>query len=83
MELLPVGATIEENKLLADHPDCQTSLPMTIEFFTKIGYTPLWIGCFARIDDKLLLVQSRGWSKLVSFVTWAKPLLRLSCRKPT
>ena len=54
MELLPVGATIEENKLFADHPDCRTSLPMTIEFFAKIGYTPPWIGYFARIDDKLV-----------------------------
>ncbi|HLL95596.1 MAG TPA: GNAT family protein [Spirosoma sp.] len=54
MELLPVGATIEENKQFADHPDCQTSLPMTIEFFNRIGYTPPWIGYFARIDDKLV-----------------------------
>ncbi|MEO6285435.1 MAG: GNAT family protein [Dyadobacter sp.] len=54
MELSPIGATIEENKSFADHPDCQTSLPMTIEFFNRIGYTPPWIGYFARINDKIV-----------------------------
>ena len=54
MELIPIGATLEENKLFSDHPDCQTNLPMTIEFFNRIGYTPPWIGYFAKIDDRIV-----------------------------
>lgn len=30
-----------------------------------------------------MLLQSRGYSKIVSFAAWAKPLSRSSCRKPT
>lgn len=51
MELLPIGATIHENKQFADHPDCRANLPSAIDYFNKIGYTPPWIGYFALIDD--------------------------------
>ena len=54
MELLPIGATIHENKQFADHPDCQADLPLTIDYFNKIGYIPPWIGYFAQIGNKLV-----------------------------
>lgn len=66
MELLPIGATLKENKLFADHPDCQTILPMTIEFFNRIGYTPPWIGYFAKIDDKIAGLSYRNEQVAVS-----------------
>lgn len=54
MELLPIAATIQENKQYADHPDCQESLPMTIDYFNRIGYAPPWIGYVAQIDTDLV-----------------------------
>ncbi|GAB3640254.1 GNAT family N-acetyltransferase [Spirosoma arcticum] len=54
MELLPIGATINENERFADHPDCQVGLSLTIDYFDKIGYKPPWIGYFAQIDNKLV-----------------------------
>lgn len=54
MKLLPVKQTIEENAEFKDHPDCQDSLLMSIEFFNKIGYNPPWIGYYAEKDGQLL-----------------------------
>lgn len=54
MKLLPVKQTIEENSEFQDHPDCQDSLLMSIEFFNKIGYNPPWIGYYAEKGGQLV-----------------------------
>jgi RimJ/RimL family protein N-acetyltransferase len=54
MELLPIAATLQENKQFSDHPDCRESLPMTIDYFNRIGHASPWIGYFAQIDNELV-----------------------------
>ncbi|GAA4467352.1 hypothetical protein GCM10023189_50900 [Nibrella saemangeumensis] len=54
MELLPIQRTLADNSEFVNHPDCQESLPMTIEFFDKVGYSPPWIGYVAREQDQLV-----------------------------
>lgn len=48
IDLLPIGRTLEENQEFADNSDCREILNMTIEYHSRIGYEPPWIGYFAR-----------------------------------
>ena len=54
MKLLPIHQTLAENDQFLNHPDLELGLPMTIEFFGKIGYDPPWIGYVAQLDDSLV-----------------------------
>lgn len=54
MELLPIHPTAAENAAFANHPDCQDSVALTLDFYQRVGYEPPWIGYFARVDDKLV-----------------------------
>ncbi|GAB3997450.1 hypothetical protein GCM10028807_42700 [Spirosoma daeguense] len=54
MKLLPIYQTLAENELFQNLPDLEIALPMTIEFYTKIGYTLPWIGYVAQLDDTLV-----------------------------
>ena len=54
MKLIPIHQTLEENDQFLNHPDLELALPMTIEFFDKIGYNPPWIGYVAQLDDTLV-----------------------------
>ncbi|GAB3920936.1 GNAT family N-acetyltransferase [Larkinella terrae] len=54
MELLPIKATLDENAGFQEHPECETSLAMTVDFFNRIGYQPPWIGYYARENGELV-----------------------------
>ncbi len=54
MELLPIQRTAAENEAFIDHPDCRDNLQMTIDFYTRVGFEPPWIGYYAQLDDKLV-----------------------------
>lgn len=54
MELRPVKRAIEENEEFAEHPDCQESFYMTIEFYKKVGFQPPWISYFAQEQGRLV-----------------------------
>lgn len=54
IELLPIKEHLNENKEFADHPDCQESIFMSIEFYKKAGFQPPWIGYYAKLDDTLV-----------------------------
>lgn len=54
MEFMPVNQFLEENKYFAEHPDCQDSIQMTIDFYKKVGFNPPWIGYYAAIDGVLV-----------------------------
>ena len=43
MELLPIQPTLSENKRFTDHPDCQDSIYMTLDFYKRVGFEPPWI----------------------------------------
>ena len=46
MTLVPIAPTLAENAAFAHCPDCMAILPMTLEYYGKIGYQPPWIGYF-------------------------------------
>ncbi|MBI5915598.1 MAG: GNAT family N-acetyltransferase [Bacteroidetes bacterium] len=54
MELLPVKATLEENPEFVNHPDCQESLQMSIDFYKSVGFDPPWIGYYASQEGRLV-----------------------------
>ena len=54
MELRPIQPTIEENNEFVEHPDCQESIYMSIEFYKKTGFEPPWIGYYAQLQGELV-----------------------------
>lgn len=54
MELRPIKQFKEENDEFVEHPDCQESVYMTIEFYKKVGFEPPWIGYYAQAEGKLV-----------------------------
>ncbi|GAB3942642.1 hypothetical protein GCM10028805_07490 [Spirosoma harenae] len=54
MNLLPIHQTLPENDQFQHHPDLELVLPMTIDFFDRIGYNPPWIGYVVQLDDMLV-----------------------------
>lgn len=54
MELLPIYEKLEDNKTFQEHPLTREWLPMTLEFFQKVGYQPPWIGYYAALDGELV-----------------------------
>ncbi|GAB3694421.1 hypothetical protein GCM10027592_15310 [Spirosoma flavus] len=54
MKLLPIYKTLIENDHLLNEPDLDVMLPMTIEFFDRIGYEPPWIGYVADLNGTLV-----------------------------
>ncbi|WP_229367571.1 GNAT family N-acetyltransferase [Telluribacter humicola] len=52
--LLPIGRTLDENPEYRDHPDCQPTLQISIDYFERVGYEPPWIGYYAQVGDKLV-----------------------------
>ncbi|MBE7169207.1 MAG: GNAT family N-acetyltransferase [Williamsia sp.] len=54
MELIPIQPEPENNPEFASNPLCQESLPMTIDFYKRVGFQPPWICYYARLDDQLV-----------------------------
>ena len=54
MELIPIKEKFEENEAFANNPLCREILSMTIEFYKRVGFTPPWIGYFAKENGKLV-----------------------------
>jgi len=54
MELLPIKHAIAENDEFVQHPDCQESIYMTIEFYKKVGFEPPWISYYAQSEGHLV-----------------------------
>src|ERR1700712_2025888 len=54
MELIPIKEHLHENKQFADHPDCQESIYMCIDFYKKAGFNPPWICYYVQQDDQLV-----------------------------
>ena len=54
MKFLPIKATLAENTLFLNTPDCDSSLARSVEFYEKIGYHPPWIGYYAQRDGQIV-----------------------------
>jgi RimJ/RimL family protein N-acetyltransferase len=51
---LPIKESLDENSELLELPECAETLPMTVMYFAGIGYTPPWIGYFAKMDGQIV-----------------------------
>lgn len=54
MNLLPIGPTLADNPGFLNDPDLEPMLSMTVDFFSRIGYVPPWIGYVAERDGVLV-----------------------------
>ena len=54
VELLPIQELLEENTKFVNHPDCQESLSMTIDYYKIIGFHQPWICYYASINNELV-----------------------------
>src|SRR6478752_535891 len=54
LQLIPIQESLEGNQEFINHPDCQESLYMTIDFYKIIGFNPPWICYYAGMDNKLV-----------------------------
>ena len=54
MQLIPIKEHLEENSEFTDHPDCQESIYMCIDFYKKVGYNPPWICYYVQMDNNLV-----------------------------
>ncbi len=54
MQLIPIKEALEENAEFAANTLYQDILYMTISFYKKVGFTPPWIGYFAKHDNSIV-----------------------------
>lgn len=54
MELIAIKPALEDNPDFLNHPDCQESLHVVINYYKTIGWHPPWVCYFAWIDNKLV-----------------------------
>ena len=53
MELLPIQPQPDQNREFAANPLCVASLPMTLDFYKRVGFQPPWISYYAQVDGEL------------------------------
>ncbi|MEO5583613.1 MAG: GNAT family protein [Saprospiraceae bacterium] len=54
MELLPIKEKLEDNDEFSNNPLCSESLPMSIDFYNRVGYVPPWIGYYVKRNNELV-----------------------------
>jgi [ribosomal protein S5]-alanine N-acetyltransferase len=54
MTLLPIKEHLHENEEFVNHPDCQESLGMCIDFYKRAGFKPPWICYYVQLDGQLV-----------------------------
>lgn len=54
LRLLPIAQSMEGNLHFAGNPDCVETLQMSVDYFTKIGYNPPWIGYYAEKNGQIV-----------------------------
>ena len=54
MKLLPIKEKTEDNETFTSNPLCAEILPMTIDFYKKVGFVQPWIGYFAEENGQIV-----------------------------
>ena len=54
MKLLPIKEKTEDNETFTSSPLCAEILPMTIDFYKKVGFVQPWIGYFAEENGQIV-----------------------------
>ena len=54
MKLLPIKRTLDENKDFVNHPLCNETLGMCIEFYRKVGFNEPWICYYVEENGELV-----------------------------
>ncbi len=54
MKLIPIVLDSKLNAAFEAHPDCKESLQISIDFYTRIGFVPPWIGYYAKLNNEFV-----------------------------
>lgn len=54
MILIPIKEKLEENKEFTSNPICLDTIFMSVEFYTRVGYDPPWIGYYAVMNNEIV-----------------------------
>ena len=54
MELIPIKEKLEENEEFANNPLCEETLPMSVDYYKNVGYSPPWIGYFVKHNNVMV-----------------------------
>ena len=54
MKLIPIFLDSKLNAAFEAHPDCKDSLQISIDFYTRIGFVPPWIGYYAKLNNEFV-----------------------------
>lgn len=54
MKLLPIKEKLEDNEAFINNPLCAETLPMTIDFYKRVGFVQPWIGYYAEENGNII-----------------------------
>ena len=54
IELIAIQEQLENNSSFVNHPDCQETLQMSIDYYKTIGFQPPWICYYASMNNELV-----------------------------
>ncbi len=54
MKLIPISLDSKLNAAFEAHPDCKESLQISIDFYTRVGFVPPWIGYYAKLNNEFV-----------------------------
>ncbi len=54
MKLLAIKEKLEDNEAFGTDPVCAEILPMTINFYKRVGFVQPWIGYFAELNGNIV-----------------------------
>ncbi len=54
MKLLPIKEKLEDNEAFINNPVCAETLPMTIDFYNRVGFVQPWIGYYAEENGNII-----------------------------
>lgn len=50
LDLIPIKEFLYQNVEFENHPDCRTTLEMSVMFYSRVGYVEPWIGYYASLN---------------------------------
>ena len=54
MKLIPISLDSKLNAAFEAHPDCKQHLQISIDYYTRIGFVPPWIGYYAKLNNEFV-----------------------------
>ena len=54
MKLMPISLDSKLNAAFEAHPECKQHLQISIDYYTRVGFVPPWIGYYARLNNEFV-----------------------------